>query len=94
MSQDWLVIVYWRLLSHESLVKAEWICSFDHQKLAEKMQELGYRIYNTEHGFELWGYSREDLKVFSKRNREIVKAVEEDGLAVNAHNKSEPSLLV
>ena len=77
----------WRSLWKEPLVNAEWIGSFYRQKLAEKMQGLGYRIYNTEHGFELQGYSQEDLKAFSKRNQKIVQAVEAEGLPVNAQNK-------
>ena len=82
----------WRSLWKEPLANTEWIGSFYRQKLAEKMQGLGYRIYNTEHGFELWGYSRENIEVFSKRNREIVKAVKEDGLTVNAQNKKDKVL--
>ena len=77
----------WRALWKEPLANAEWVGGLYRQKLAEKMQGLGYRIYNTEHGFELQGYSRKDLEVFSKRHQEIVKAVEKDGLSVNAQNK-------
>ncbi|NJO94029.1 MAG: relaxase domain-containing protein, partial [Hydrococcus sp. RM1_1_31] len=82
----------WRALYHEPLVQAQWVGGFYRQKLAEKMQELGYRIYNTEHGFELSGYSPSDLKLFSKRNIEIVKALEAEGLSVNAQNKKDKVL--
>jgi conjugative relaxase-like TrwC/TraI family protein len=82
----------WRALWKEPLAQAEWLGGFYRQKLAEKMQELGYRIYNTEHGFELSGYSPDDLKLFSKRNTEIVKAVEAEGLSVNAQNKKDKVL--
>lgn len=47
--------VEWRSLYHEPLVQAQWVGGFYRQKLAEKIQKLGYRIYNTEHGFELLG---------------------------------------
>jgi conjugative relaxase-like TrwC/TraI family protein len=63
----------WRSLSHESLVHAEWLGSLYRQKLAENMQALGYRIYVTQDGFELEGYSRKDIEVFSKRHRAIEK---------------------
>ncbi|MGR3280218.1 MobF family relaxase, partial [Acaryochloris marina NIES-2412] len=33
----------WRSLSHEKLAKAKWVGSFYRQKLAEKVQRLGYR---------------------------------------------------
>lgn len=82
----------WRSLCHEALTQAEWIGGFYRQRLAEKVQARGRRIYNTEHGFELGGYSRDDIEVFSKRNRAIVKAVQEDGLTVNAQNKKQKVL--
>jgi conjugative relaxase-like TrwC/TraI family protein len=63
----------WRSLSHESLVHAEWLGSYYRQKLAENMQALGYRIYTTKDGFELEGYSRRDIEVFSKRHEAIEK---------------------
>jgi len=83
----------WRSLCKEALAQAEWVGSYYRQRLAERVQKRGYRIYNTEHGFELQGYSREDIEVFSKRNQAIVKAVKEDGLAVNAENKKQKVLV-
>nr|WP_249370274.1 MobF family relaxase [Acaryochloris marina] len=77
----------WRSLSHEKLAKAKWIGSFYRQKLAEKVQRLGYRIYETKDGFELEGYNRSDVEVFSKRHRAIVKAVRDEGLEVTPENK-------
>lgn len=82
----------WRSLCHESLAAAEWIGSFYRQRLAEKVQELGYRIYETEHGFEIAGYSREEIEVFSKRNRAIVQAVKAEGLPLTAEHKKEQVL--
>ena len=63
----------WRSLSHESLVHAGWLGSYYRQKLSENMQSLGYRIYVTSAGFELEGYSRQDIEVFSKRHKVIEK---------------------
>ena len=63
----------WRALSHESLVHAGWLGSYYRQKLSENMQALGYRIYTTPDGFELEGYSRRDIEVFSKRHQVIEK---------------------
>jgi len=83
----------WRSLCKEALAQAEWVGGYYRQRLAERAQKRGYRIYNTEHGFELVGYSREDIEVFSKRNQAIVKAVKEDGLPVNAENKKQKVLL-
>ncbi|ABW32306.1 conserved hypothetical protein (plasmid) [Acaryochloris marina MBIC11017] len=77
----------WRSLSHEKLAQAKWIGSFYRQKLAEKVQRLGYRIYQTKDAFELVGYDRSDVEVFSKRHRAIVKAVQKEGLEVTPENK-------
>nr|WP_235112048.1 MobF family relaxase [Acaryochloris sp. 'Moss Beach'] len=82
----------WRSLSHEKLAQAKWVGSFYRQKLAEKVQRLGYRIYETKHGFELEGYKRSDVEVFSKRHRAIVKAVQKEGLEVTPENKKKKVL--
>ncbi|MGR3280446.1 relaxase domain-containing protein, partial [Acaryochloris marina NIES-2412] len=67
--------------------QAKWVGSFYRQKLAEKVQRLGYRIYQTKDAFELEGYDRSDVEVFSKRHRAIVKAVQDEGLEVTPENK-------
>jgi conjugative relaxase-like TrwC/TraI family protein len=82
----------WRSLCHESLASAEWVGSYYRQKLAQKVQELGYRIYTTKDGFELEGYSRDEIEVFSKRNRAIVREVMSKGLEVNPENKKDAVL--
>jgi conjugative relaxase-like TrwC/TraI family protein len=82
----------WRSLWKEPLAQAQWVGGVYRQKLAQKMQELGYRIYKTEHGFELTGYRPEDLKVFSKRNQKIVEAVIDEGRTVNAQSKKDKVL--
>lgn len=82
----------WRSLSHEKLAQAKWIGSFYRQKLAEKVQRLGYRIYHTKDAFELEGYNRSDVEVFSKRHRAIVKAVRDEGLEVTPEHKKQKVL--
>ncbi|KAI9129217.1 AAA family ATPase [Acaryochloris sp. CCMEE 5410] len=46
-----------------------------------------HRIYQTKDAFELEGYNRSDVEVFSKRHRAIVKAVRDEGLEVTPENK-------
>ncbi len=82
----------WRSLCHESLASAEWVGSYYRQKLAQKVQGLGYRIYTTKDGFELEGYSRDEIEVFSKRNRAIVREVMSKGLEVSPENKKDAVL--
>ncbi|MGB8698513.1 MAG: MobF family relaxase, partial [Thermosynechococcaceae cyanobacterium] len=77
----------WRSLSHESLASAEWVGSYYRQKLAENVQALGYRIETTQDGFELAGYDRDEMEVFSKRNRAIVQSVMDQGLEINPQTK-------
>ena len=50
--------------------KMSWVEGLDpifKQKLALKLQALGYEIRETEHGFELASVSDQDIEVFSKR---------------------------
>jgi conjugative relaxase-like TrwC/TraI family protein len=83
----------WRALWHESLVNAQWLGSLYRQKLAHKVQKLGYEIYETKNGFELTGITREDIEVFSKRSRSIVSKLKQDGLEVNSENRDRATLL-
>ncbi|MES1026211.1 MobF family relaxase [Gloeocapsa sp. BRSZ] len=83
----------WRALWHESLVNAQWLGSLYRQKLAHKVQKLGYEIYETKDGFELTGITREDIEVFSKRSRSIVNKLKQDGLEVNSENRDRATLL-
>jgi len=81
----------WRALWHESIVDAEWLGSYYRQLLAQKVQELGYEIYETQleqgHSFEIKGYTQEQIESFSKRSRQIVESLQSRGLEVNAENR-------
>lgn len=77
----------WRALWHESLIDAQWLGSLYRQKLAHKVEALGYSIYKTKDGFELKGIDRVDIEVFSKRSRSIVKKLEQLGQEVTPENR-------
>lgn len=81
----------WRSLWHESIVDAEWLGSYYRQLLAQKVQELGYEIYETQlekgHSFEISAYTREQIEEFSKRSRQIVESLQKRGLEVNAESR-------
>jgi conjugative relaxase-like TrwC/TraI family protein len=82
----------WRSLYHESLVHAQWLGSLYKQKLFENMQAIGYRTYQTKDGFELEGYSRKDIEVFSKRHEAIENKVTQLGLDLTPENKKKAVL--
>lgn len=81
----------WRSLWHESIVDAEWLGSYYRQLLAQKVQQLGYEIYETQleqgHSFEINTYTRSQIEEFSKRSRQIVENLQRRGLEVNAENR-------
>ncbi|MBW4638844.1 MAG: relaxase domain-containing protein [Gloeocapsa sp. UFS-A4-WI-NPMV-4B04] len=81
----------WRSLWHESIVDAEWLGSYYRQLLAQKVQQLGYEISETDlekgHSFEIKGYTKEQIAEFSKRSRQIVENLQKRGLEVNAENR-------
>ncbi|MGB8699067.1 MAG: MobF family relaxase, partial [Thermosynechococcaceae cyanobacterium] len=81
----------WRSLWHEGIVDAEWLGSYYRNVLAQKVQALGYEIYETrlEKGgsFEIRGYSRGDIEAFSKRSRQIVESLERRGVEVTPENR-------
>lgn len=81
----------WRSLWHESIVDAEWLGSYYRQLLAQKVQQLGYEISETDlergHSFEIKGYTKEQIEEFSKRSRQIVENLQKRGLEVNAENR-------
>jgi conjugative relaxase-like TrwC/TraI family protein len=82
----------WRSLSHEDLVHARWLGSYYRQKLAENAQALGYRTYATKDGFELEGYDRNQIEVFSKRHKAIEAKVIQMGLDLTPENKKKAVL--
>jgi conjugative relaxase-like TrwC/TraI family protein len=82
----------WRSLSHEELVHAKWLGSHYRQKLAENAHALGYRTYPTKDGFELQGYERNQIEVFSKRHKAIEQKVIQMGLDLTPENKKKAVL--
>lgn len=51
------------------------------QELAQRLRSLGYELEMTKHGFEIAGYSREQIEAFSKRTEEIDNNLAEQGLS-------------
>jgi predicted AAA+ superfamily ATPase len=81
----------WRSLWHESIRDAEWLGSYYRSRLAQKVQQLGYEIYEKElkqgYSFELKGYTSAQIDAFSKRSQAIVKSLEDRGLEINSQNR-------
>lgn len=63
-------------LSLEMLLKGEWLGKYYCSRLASKIQNLGYAIRETTNGFELEGYTDEQLLKLSVRSCEILKIIE------------------
>ncbi|HYD60593.1 MAG TPA: MobF family relaxase [Noviherbaspirillum sp.] len=71
----------WVALTNDEMLKAvKVIGAYYRANLAKRLQELGYEIRATRHGFELADVSEEAIKLFSKRSQQIEKALEEKGL--------------
>lgn len=60
-----------RALYKELLSKSGILGDIYHQKLALKVQDLGYEIEETKEGFELAGTTEDQRELFSKRSTEI-----------------------
>ncbi|MGK7934421.1 MAG: MobF family relaxase [Xenococcaceae cyanobacterium] len=82
----------WRALHNDAIASQEWLGHLYQQKLAHKVQQLGYSIYETKNGFELKGISQKDIQVFSKRSRAIVNQLRQEGKEVNHSNRDEAAL--
>ncbi len=82
----------WRALHNDAIANQEWLGHLYQQKLAHKVQQLGYSIYETKNGFEIEGISQKDIQVFSKRSRAIVNQLKEEGKEVNHQNRDEAAL--
>lgn len=73
----------YRALYKELLTRSGVLGDIYHQKLALKVQALGYEIRETNTGFELAGIMDEQIEAFSKRSTEI-----EDYLKVKGWSKT------
>ncbi|HEY9827281.1 MAG TPA: MobF family relaxase, partial [Stenomitos sp.] len=78
----------WRSLQNDAMSEHGAMGHIYRQKLALKVQALGYRIYETKDAFELEGLSREDIEVFSKRTAAIARELERQGLEATSENKA------
>ncbi|WP_206818397.1 MobF family relaxase, partial [Chroococcus sp. FPU101] len=82
----------WRSLHNDALSRQRWLGNLYRQKLAQKVQELGYSIYETKDGFEIEGIKRGDIEAFSKRSRSIIQQIEKQGLEVTPENRDRATL--
>lgn len=83
----------WRSLHNDAMSQQGWLGNLYRQKLAHKVQALGYEIYQTKDGFELKGLSREKIQGFSKRSRAIIKHLEQKRLEVTSDNRDHATLV-
>lgn len=79
-------------MKNVDLNRQKWLGHLYQSILARKVQKLGYSIRETKDGFELEGISREQIEVFSKRSREIVKKLKEQGKEINPKNRDAATL--
>lgn len=76
-----------RALYIEPLIQSGVLGDIYHQKLALKVQVLGYEITETPEGFELAGVTREQMETFCKRSTEIADYIKKNGLDNTAENR-------
>ncbi len=72
----------WRALSSEELFRMKMLGGAIYRgELAQEMQRLGYGVHQTtvDGQFELDGYSREQVEVFSERRKQIEASLAESG---------------
>lgn len=68
-------------LSNEEIMKAQKMLDMVYkQQLAEKLRAAGYELELTKDGFEIAGYSKENLDQFSKRKLEVDEHLQSKGL--------------
>ena len=79
-------------MKNVNLNRQKWLGHLYQSLLAQKVQKLGYSIRQTKDGFELEGISREQIEVFSKRSRSIVKSIKKQGKEVTPENRDAATL--
>ena len=82
----------WRSLYHEGMSHSQWLGSLYRQKLATKLQDIGYQLRETKDGFELAGINEQQIQGFSKRTQEIIKSIQKRGLEVTPSNRDVATL--
>lgn len=63
----------WQPLCLQRLLEAKWVGRLYLNQLACKLQGLGYRVYETEQGFEIKGYTQKDIQAMSQRSGAILR---------------------
>jgi conjugative relaxase-like TrwC/TraI family protein len=82
-----------RALHNDAMSLQGWLGHLYQQKLAHKLQDLGYSLYQTQVGFEIEGYSRDQIEQFSKRSRAIVRSIQKRGLEVTPETRDKATLV-
>ncbi len=82
----------WRSLYHDGMSHSQWQGSLYRQKLATKLQDIGYALRETKDSFELAGINEQQIKGFSKRSLEIIKSIQKRGLEVTPSNRDVATL--
>jgi conjugative relaxase-like TrwC/TraI family protein len=77
----------YRALYKELLTRSGVLGDIYHQKLALKVQALGYEITETKTGFELAGVTDKQIEAFSKRSTEIDDYLKEKGWSNTPENR-------
>ena len=71
----------WVALTNDDMLKSvKVVGAFYRAELAKRLQELGYEIRSTRHGFELASISDKAIKLFSTRSQQIEDALKSKGL--------------
>lgn len=82
----------WRSLYHDAMSHSQWLGNLYRQKLANKLQSIGYKLHETPDGFELAGISQQQMQGFSKRSQEIIRSIQKRGLEVTPANRDVATL--
>ncbi|ACB54356.1 putative TrwC/TraI protein [Crocosphaera subtropica ATCC 51142] len=82
----------WRSLYHEGMSHSQWLGSLYRQKLATKLQDIGYELRETKDSFELAGINKQQIQGFSKRSQQIIKSIQKRGLEVTPSNRDVATL--
>lgn len=77
----------YRAMYIEPLIRSGILGDLYDQKMALKVQELGYKIRETKTGFDLDGVTDEQIRKFSKRSTEIEDYLKEKGWANTPKNR-------
>jgi conjugative relaxase-like TrwC/TraI family protein len=88
----------WRSVEPTMLRRGQWLIgAYYRNELAQQVMKLGYEINptlsNKTQSFEIAGYDREVIDVFSTRRQDILKCLEEQGWENNREMKQRAALM-